>query len=497
MRAAIYLRVSTPEQALEGYSLPSQERRARAYCEAQSWDVAGVYTDAVTGKRVDVRDGLARLLADAEAGQFERLLVWKLDRFGRNLRELLNLCDQLEKCNVGLASVTENIDFGTAAGRMMRGILGSLAEYEGAVIVERIVAGLEQKAKQGELLGPLPLGYLRNEDGEVIVDEAVAPKVLAAFERYKAGGVSLREMAMWAVTVGLRSTEGNAIDRLSIRKILGNQTYTGQVVYRERRGGGVVAKGKHPAIVDVDTFEQVQKMLRSRRKHTRTGKPFGRDPYPLSGIGICGADGAPLLGLRASSGRARYMRCSTAQRLGKHACEQRMVRADVLEAQLGAYVSGMRLPPEYLGAVVEELRRRQQQPTSDPDEGARIERQLDRWRRLFVMEEIDEARYRRETGDLRRRQGEVEPPRETLDVEKAVLLLRDAGALWTEGARSEQRDFTQEVFERIVVTGSQLSAITPKAAYAPLFAIDRNERFAGDMGLVWLPGQDSNLQPSG
>ena len=193
---------------------------------------------------------------------------------------------------------------------MMRGILGSLAEYEGAVIVERIVAGLEQKAKTGELLGPLPLGYLRNEDGDVVADKAAAPLVLAAFEHYMAGGVSLREMATWAAVVGLRSKEGNPLDRLSIRKILSNETYAGQVSYRARRGGGVVSKGKHPALVDADTFAAVQKMLSSRRRHSNAGQSFGRTAYPLSGVGVCGVDGAPLVGTRASKNQRRYMRCS-------------------------------------------------------------------------------------------------------------------------------------------------------------------------------------------
>ena len=497
MKVCCYTRVSTTAQENEGYSLSAQEESARAYCKAQGWELTAVYADAKSGSSMAGRGELARLLVDAADGEFERVIVWKLDRLGRNLRDLLDISDQLEQAGVGVVSIQESLDTGTAAGRMMRSILGSLAEFERETIVERIVAGIRQKAREGELVGPLPLGYLRNEDGEVVVDEATAPLVLAAFERYKEGGVSLREMATWAATVGLRSTEGNPLDRLSIRKILNNQTYTGHVAYHERRGGGVVAKGKHPAIIGGDTFDKVQAMLHSRRKHAVTPKPFGRDPYPLSGIGVCGADGAPLLGLRASSGRERYMRCSTAQRMGKHACEQRMVRADVLEAQVASYVGGMRLPPEYLGAVVAELRARQQQPRPDPDESARIERQLERWRRLFVMEEIDEPRYHRETSDLRRRQDAIEPPQEVLDVEKAVLLLRDAGALWARGTRSEQRDFVQEVFERIVVTGPQVSAITPKPSYAPLFAIDRNERFAGDMGLVWLPGQDSNLQPSG
>ena len=304
-----------------------------------------------------------------------------------------------------------------------------------------------------------------------------------------AGGVSLREMATWAAVVGLRSKEGNPLDRLSIRKILSNETYAGQVSYRARRGGGVVSKGKHPALVDADTFAAVQKMLSSRRRHSNAGQSFGRTAYPLSGVGVCGVDGAPLVGTRASKNQRRYMRCSTAHRLGKAACEQPMIRADLLEAQIAAYVGGMTLPPEYLGAVVAELRQ-QQEPRSDPNEGKRIEQRIERCRRLFMMGEIDEGRYRSETAPLKRQLAELEQrPSEVLDIERALVHLRDVGALWAESPRQEQRDFMLEVFEQVVVTGPQLSSITPKAPYAPLFVVDRQERFAGEGGVVWLPGQ--------
>ncbi len=92
---------------------------------------------------------------------------------------------------------------------------------------------------------------------------------------------------------------------------------------------------------------------------------------------------------------------------------------------------------------------------------------------------------------------EVERPQEVLDVERAVNYLRDVGSLWAESPRGVRREFVREVFSRIVVRGSQVESITPKATYEALFVLDRCERFNGEMGVIWLPGQDSNLQPSG
>ena len=503
MKAVAYLRVSTTEQATDGYSIPAQRRAVESYCQSQGWELVEVYADeGRSGKSIEGREALARLLQDAQAGLFERAIVLRLDRLGRNLRDLLRVCDELEAAGVGVVSVREAIDTGTAAGRMMRSILGSLAEFEREVIVSRIQAGIEEKARSGELVGPLPLGYRRNEAGSVVLDAATAPLVRAAFERYALGDRSLREMGQWAADAGLKSGERNPLDRLSIRKMLINVAYRGDVSFHARAGDGFTVKGHHPALVSEETFESVQKTLARRRRaapHAR--KPFGREPYPLSGILTCAYDGVPFVGQKAGKAGQRYLRCTTTARRGRDACQQPMVRADVVEQQVAEYVGQMRLPPEALGAVVEELRRREERPDHDPAAAKRTEGQMERWKRLFVLGEIDELRYREEVAPLRKLAAELERPVETVDAERALRQLRDVGALWSESPRQQQREFVREVFEQMELRGPQLTTITPRPRYAPFFVLDRRERFGGEMGAVggavWLPGQDSNLQPSG
>jgi site-specific DNA recombinase len=482
VKAVGYIRVSTDEQAREGYGLSAQEQSIRAHCRAQGWELTDVYTDAGrSGKSIRGREGLAQLVADAEAGRFERLVFWKLDRLGRNLRDLLEVSDRLESLGVGIVSVQEAIDTGTATGRMIRSVIGALAEFERETIVDRITAGLREKARQGELLGPLPLGYTRDESGAVQADPTVAPLIRDAFARYATGRCSLQEMARWANDAGLRSVEGNRMDRLNIRKILTNVAYTGQVGYHLRCGDGVVAKGKHPPIVDAALFAKVQETL-ARRRNRRPTRPHGRQPYPLTGVAVCGACGSSMLGSPVTvqgRWRYRYMRCSIAQRQGRDACVQPMVRAERLEDQIAAYVGGMRLPAEYLGEVVAELRRRRHH-APDAGEAPALRREVERWRRLFVLGEIDEERYSREAKPLRKRLAELERPREVLDVERAVAYLRDVGKLWAESPRTLQREFVGEVFQRIVVDGPEIATITPRDLYAPLFVLDRRERFGGD-----------------
>ncbi len=498
MRVAGYVRISDEERAREGYGLASQERSIRALCEAHGWELARMYVEpGRSAKNITGRPVLTELLEDARSKRFDQVTVWKLDRLARNLKDLLAICEELEGLGIAVSAVQESFDSGTAVGRMLRNVLGAFGQFERETIVERIKAGLLEKARQGELLGRVPLGYRRTETGTIEFDPITAPLIREAYLKYATGQLSLRDMSTWAAAVGLRSQDGNPLDRLSVRKLLTNVSYTGQVAHYLRQGGGVVAQGKHPAIVDVALFAEVQGQLQGRRRLPAKRPYGGKEAYPLTGVAVCGYDWAPLLGFKGGSRNLPYMRCSTAQRRGKDACEQPMVRSDILEAQITAYVGGMRLPSDYLGEIVADLRQRNKSVVIDPDAGERLEREINRWQRLFVLGEIDEVTYRHETAPLRRQLAKVERPVEVLEVQDAASYLLDVGKLWSESDREQQRDFVRRVFSRIVVQGRAVTELTPQPAFAPLFVLDRRERFGGEMGAKWLPEQDSNLQQAG
>jgi len=495
IRAVGYARVSTDEQARDGYGLDAQRTQIETYCRLQSWHLVDVFIDAgVSGSSIKKRHALAELLAAADARAFDRVVFWKLDRLSRSLRDVLDLSDRLEKAGVEIVSIQEGIDAGTATGRLYRNILGTLAEFERETITERIREALAEKARQGELLGPLPLGYCRAEDGSVIIDEATAPLILQAFERYSTGRYSLRDMAAWARGVGARSTNGHPIDRLSIGKILRNVTYTGVVAHYRRRGGGVVAAGAHPPLISKELYQKVQECLSARRREGSSNpRPFGKTPYPLSRVATCATCNAPLLG--SMSGRnLRYMRCSTAARRGRSACRQPMVQAELLERQIAAYLKGIQLPKKAIEQITSQYVARQ---NWEPDEVRTLRKELERWRRLYVAEEIDDARYKRETEPLRRALEVVEHPANGTNVQELAAYLQTFGHLFAKSAPQEQRRFIQEVFDELVVDGEQLMSLRPRRQYADLFVADRHERFNGEMCVIWLPGQDSNLQPIG
>lgn len=294
MRVAGYVRISSEESAREGYGLSGQEQSIRVYAQAHGLELTGIYADAGrSGGSMRGREELARLMEDARAGVFECVVFTRLDRLARKTLDLLSICDRLDAVGVGIICIEQNIDTTTAVGKVMRTVIGAFAEFEREVITERITAGLAEKARLGEIVGPLPLGYVRNEDGTVTADPITAPLIHAAYERYSTGNYSMRDMAAWAADVGLKSVEGNPLDRLSVRKLLSNPTYAGVVTYH----GSVVGNGKHEAIVDAALFTAVQETMRDRNRYHPNAQPFGREPYPLSGVASCDDCGAEFVGV--------------------------------------------------------------------------------------------------------------------------------------------------------------------------------------------------------
>jgi DNA invertase Pin-like site-specific DNA recombinase len=147
MRAAMYARVSTLDQEPE-----NQLRELRRYAEARGWQAIEYVDKGVSGAR-ESRPALDELVTAARRRRFDTLVVWRLDRLGRNLRHLIMLLDELTAIGVGFVSLGEGIDTSTPAGRLQLHILGAIAEFERARIAERVRLGVARAKAQGKRLG--------------------------------------------------------------------------------------------------------------------------------------------------------------------------------------------------------------------------------------------------------------------------------------------------------------------------------------------------------
>ena len=150
LRAALYARVSTTDQTAENQLL-----ELRRYCEARGWTIAEYIDHGVSGSK-ERRPALDRLTADARRRRFDVLVVWRLDRLGRNLKHLITFLDELAALGIAFTSLNEGIDTTTPAGRLQLHLLAAIAEFERSRIVERVRAGMARARKEGKRLGRKP-----------------------------------------------------------------------------------------------------------------------------------------------------------------------------------------------------------------------------------------------------------------------------------------------------------------------------------------------------
>ncbi len=149
-RVALYARVSTSN----GHQDPElQLAELREYAARRGWAVAGEYTDHGVSGSKESRPALNRMMADAHQRKFDAVLVWKIDRFGRSLKHLVNAIAELGALGVAFVSLRDSLDLSTPSGRLMFQIIGAMAEFERALIQERVKAGLHRARAKGKRLG--------------------------------------------------------------------------------------------------------------------------------------------------------------------------------------------------------------------------------------------------------------------------------------------------------------------------------------------------------
>lgn len=241
MNVAIYTRVSTNEQAMNGISLDAQEKRCRDLCQFKDWSVTEVYCDAGFSAGNTDRPAFKRLFQDAKSHKFENIIVYKIDRFSRNLKDLVNIMSDLKKENINFTSITEQIDTTTAMGEAFFQIIGVFAQLERGMIKERVEMAFKRKVEKGNSVSRPPFGY-KYSNKELVIDRTDMIRVQDIFS-LKKEGLSHREIA--------RQT---SIPKSSVSDILKNPVYIGKLKYKDK-----IVSGNHVRIISDEDFYSINK----------------------------------------------------------------------------------------------------------------------------------------------------------------------------------------------------------------------------------------------
>jgi site-specific DNA recombinase len=238
-KVAIYARVSTEEQAREGLSVDAQIEKCEAYCKARGWEIYRVYKDAGFSAGSLDRPSMELMLRDANESKFNIILVYKIDRFSRKLRDLILVLESLKEKDINFTSVTEQIDTTSAMGEAFFQIIGVFAQLERGMVKERVELAFDRKIGMGESLSRAPFGYIY-QNRKLVPDPQNSEKLKDLFE-----------MAETGVSYKIICEKFN-IQPSTFYSIIKNPVYIGKVKYK-----GELYKGSHKPLISEEIFNKL------------------------------------------------------------------------------------------------------------------------------------------------------------------------------------------------------------------------------------------------
>jgi len=354
VRCAIYCRKSVERGLdMEFNSLDAQREAAEAYIASQKangWECLPEHYDdgGFSGGNME-RPALKQLLADAEAGKLDLIVVYKIDRLSRSLCDFAELNKMFDKWGVAFVSVTQEINTNTSTGRMMLNILMTFAQFEREISATRVKDKMAATRKKGKWIGGnVPIGY-KVVDKKLVIDEEKAPIVKRIFRRYLE--IQSPKQIAWELNAdGLTTLKGRPWDKPHIYRIINNCTYVGKVFYE-----GEIWEGEHTGIIDQETWDTAQKFLKTNapcRDNTRKQESIA----PLKGILRCGHCNSSMIPVKSRRwGREyHYYHCCRDMKRSISICPVKQVSAGEIEKLVEDRLKDILNSPEILIAVAQQ-----------------------------------------------------------------------------------------------------------------------------------------------
>lgn len=374
-KCVIYIRVSS-ERQVQGFSLDGQKRELIEYAKMKQLEVAEIYVEeGKSGKSIEGRDEFQKMMYDITRQDSEvgYILVFKLSRFGRNIRDILNSLNIINKYGIHLLTKEEGIDSSNSMGGLMITIIGTLAEVERENIITQTMLGREEKSRQGSWCGGLaPLGY--DIQNERLVKNEYAYLVELIFDKYVNENVGVKGIVDYLNKNGIKKPiPKNKLDYQftdwsthTIKAILDNPVYTGYIVFGRRRTvecvnqktGEIEYKLKkqdkenyilsdeqaHEQIISKEMFDRAQ--LKRKNRACKGNRQIGQAPvHLLSGLLKCPQCGSGMVvnynkwkNKDGTSKQTRTYICGHYNRAGAYGqCSRNGIAADLIEKEVVEY----------------------------------------------------------------------------------------------------------------------------------------------------------------
>ncbi len=502
MRAALYARVSSEEQ-VEGYSIDAQRRAFQQLCQNKDWIPYVEYIDE--GKSAHTDDLKKRpifkiAIDDALAGQYDVLVVHKIDRFSRKLRVTLEHFEKLGKAGIGFVSIQNDIDYSTPTGKFMLVMQGGLAELYSDNLSEETKKGWHERRKQGLYCGTLPFGAMKGEDGvpvpdiqdrrtnidgrEVNVRNYEGLKM--AFD-LAAQGKSDREVAMALNASGYRTTGTHGprpFSKDTVKDMLKNKFYMGYIP----DGNAGWMDAQHRPFVDPEVFNTVQEVRSKWRSPRQTVNTRART-YSLSGIAGCACCGGSIRMQTNPRGRARVY---CASRAGGLRCDFSGTFLDVYERQIEWYLANFIVPDDYQEKILDYHRKLVNAYDDNESRSKQIEASLKRLKQQYRWGHVAEEEYLKEYQEMEYQLRQFLPTGAKDDELKRLAgFLSNMADAWRTANQEQRNKLANVLFEEIKLDSSgKVVAVKPRPEFEAFFRLSyecHTRDIAGDPGGIRTP----------
>jgi site-specific DNA recombinase len=504
LRAAIYSRISTAEQIerTEYDSMQSHMDRCKHYIQAQdNWELVKTYEDpAESGDKFN-RPKLQEMLSDVREGKIDVIVTIRLDRISRSVRDFHEILKLLEENGVSLVSVTQGIDTSTPAGRLLRNILIDFAQFERDMISDRVKEKRLARAKKGMWNGGIPpYGYMA-KDRKLVMHPEEGKVVKMMFEVY----ARTKSMAQVHNELDLRGIEprsGKSWQRKTIDNILSNPIYAGKLYEN-----GKYYDGNHEALIEENLFFSLNE-IEPKRVHAKTKMDR---VFLLRGLARCGHHDCAMTPYYAKGrgGIVYYYRCVKKQNYRDVDCPVAYTKADELEGYVVGKLKEISAKKEIFEKIVEQVNLELESAASPyqkeiEEVNARIkqiEKEIENFLdavgksggKVVSLLEKKVGKLQDDLKELEKRKGELatliagSPPK--VNAQIVLDSLKDFSGLYETFLPAERAECLQRIIRDVVVKEDEV--------IINIYGLSKPPSFGSKNHVSWLPGQDSNLQPSG
>ena len=325
--AVAYYRYSSHRQGEQ--SIEGQAKAARAWATGKNCTILKEYADRAISGRTDDRAEFQLMLKELDKIRPTYLILWKVDRMGRNKEEIAYNKYRCKKAGTKIVYVAEDIP-SSPEGVILESLLEGLAEYYSIQMAQNIRRGQRNAAEKCQFIGGNRMfGYVSGPDKKYVIDPERAPIVREIFGRYL-GGESQAEIVKWLNEQGVRTLKDSPFTINSLRTLLKNEKYSGVYIFN---GGEVRIEGGVPAIIDHETWEKAQKMMVKNQR--APAKRWDKTDYLLTDKLFCGRCGGPMSGISGTSHSGEkhcYYTCANRhKKTGGNGCKKKNVRKNWIE----------------------------------------------------------------------------------------------------------------------------------------------------------------------